>query len=210
MIKYGLPFDERYIGHGTLMEEWEANEMLNPKLRNHETIREVLSDVYSKVKNEPDLTKKMYIDMHFWLPQDILLKADKMTMANSLELRVPLLDINVFNYAKTIPTKYLVNKKETKSIFRKIANEKIPSEWASRRKLGFPVPFSKWIKEEKYYKKVKQAFNQDYVIDFFDRDKINKLLEEHFENKKNNGRKIYNIYTFLIWYQVYFIDWKET
>ena len=61
-----------------------------------------------------------------------------------------------------------------------------------------------------YYKKVKQAFNQDYVIDFFDRDKINKLLEEHFENKKNNGRKIYNIYTFLIWYQVYFIDWKET
>ena len=210
LIKYGLPFDERYIGHGTLMEEWEANEMLNPKLRNHETIREVLSDVYSKVKNEPDLTKKMYIDMHFWLPQDILLKADKMTMANSLELRVPLLDINVFNYAKTIPTKYLVNKKETKSIFRKIANEKIPSEWASRRKLGFPVPFSKWIKEEKYYKKVKQAFNQDYVIDFFDRDKINKLLEEHFENKKNNGRKIYNIYTFLIWYQVYFIDWKET
>ena len=206
LIKYGLPFDERYIGHGTLMEEWEANEILSERLKNNEKISEVLKPIYQKVKKENTLTKKMYIDMHFWLPQDILLKADKMTMANSLELRVPLLDINVFNYARKIHPKLLVHNKETKHIFRKIANEKIPSEWANRRKLGFPVPFSKWIREEKYYKKVKETFNKEFVSKFFDKEVINKLLDNHFTNKKNNGRKIYNIYTFLIWYQVYFIN----
>lgn len=206
LIKYGLPFDERYIGHGSLMEEWEANEILSDDLKNDEMISDVLRSTYNKVKNQSDLTKKMFVDMHFWLPQDILLKADKMTMANSLELRVPLLDINVFNYAKTIPNKYLIQNKQTKKIFREIAHEKIPEQWAKRRKLGFPVPFSKWICEKKYYEKIKEMFNQEFVEEFFDKKIINNLLEEHYHNQKNNGRKIYNIYSFLIWYQVYFID----
>ena len=144
--------------------------------------------------------------MFFWLPQDILLKADKMTMANSIELRVPLLDKQVFNIAKTIPTKYQIKNKQTKYMFRQIANEKIPEEWSKRRKLGFPVPFSKWIREEKYYKKVKKMFNQEYVSDFFDKNHINNLLEEHYKEIKNNGRLIYNIYVFLIWYKKYFIE----
>ena len=206
---YGLPFDERYIGHGTLMEEWEANEILCNELKSNETIRDTIKPVLDKIKTRDTLTKKMYIDMHFWLPQDILLKADKMTMANSLELRVPLLDINVFNYASSIPTKYLVEKKETKSIFRKIANNKIPEEWSKRRKLGFPVPFSQWIREEKYYKKVKEMFNQKFVKEFFDQAVIEQMLEEHYHNKKNNGRKIYNVYSFLTWYKVYFLDEKN-
>lgn len=205
LIKYGLPFDERYIGHGTLMEEWEANEILCDDLKSNETIHDVLKPVYNKVKKENLLTKKMYIDMHYWLPQDILLKADKMTMANSIELRVPLLDINVYSYAKTIPEKYLIHNKQTKYIFRKIANNKIPEEWSKRRKLGFPVPFSRWLYEDKYYQKVKEMFNQGFVEEFFDKVVINSLLEEHHQHKKNHGRKIYNIYTFLIWYQVYFL-----
>lgn len=205
LIKYGLPFDERYIGHGTLMEEWEANEILCDDLKSNETIHDVLKPTYSEVKKENLLTKKMYIDMHYWLPQDILLKADKMTMANSIELRVPLLDINVYSYAKTIPEKYLIHNKQTKYIFRKIANNKIPEEWSKRRKLGFPVPFSRWLYEDKYYQKVKEMFNQGFVEEFFDKVVINSLLEEHHQHKKNHGRKIYNIYTFLIWYQVYFL-----
>lgn len=202
---YGKPFWERYIGHGTLMSEKEANMILAEDLRNNETIESVIKPFYDKVEDMDDVTKKMYIDMHFWLPQDILLKADKMTMANSVELRVPLLDKVLFSYAKEIPAKYLVRNKETKAIFRDIAGEKIPKEWSSRRKLGFPVPFSKWIREEKYYKKVKEMFNKPYVSEFFDKEYINKLLTEHFNNVKNNGRKIYNIYVFLIWYDVYFI-----
>lgn len=202
---YGKPFYERYIGHGSYMPEEEANEMLREDLRTNETIGDVLKPYYDKVKDMDDVTKKMYIDMHFWLPQDILLKADKMTMANSIELRVPLLDSYLFQYSRQIPTKFLVKDKQTKYLFRDIANEKIPEEWSKRRKLGFPVPFSRWAREEKYYKILKESFNKKYVSQFFDQEYINNLLDDHYNNIKNNGRKIYNIYVFLVWYEVYFI-----
>lgn len=202
---YGKPFYERYIGHGSYMPEEEANEMLREDLRTNETIGDVIKPYYDKVKDMDDVTKKMYIDMHFWLPQDILLKADKMTMANSIELRVPLLDSYLFQYSRQIPTKFLVKDKQTKYLFRDIANEKIPEEWSKRRKLGFPVPFSRWAREEKYYKILKESFNKKYVSQFFDQEYINNLLDDHYNNIKNNGRKIYNIYVFLVWYEVYFI-----
>lgn len=202
---YGKPFYERYIGHGSYMPEEEANEMLREDLRTNETIGDVIKPYYDKVKDMDDVTKKMYIDMHFWLPQDILLKADKMTMANSIELRVPLLDSYLFQYSRQIPTKFLVKDKQTKYLFRDIANEKIPEEWSKRRKLGFPVPFSRWAREEKYYKILKESFNKEYVSQFFDQEYINNLLDDHYNNIKNNGRKIYNIYVFLVWYEVYFI-----
>ncbi len=204
LIRYGLPFYERYIGHGSYMESDEANLILADPLKNDETIADVIKPYYDQVKNESELTKKMFIDYHFWLPQDILLKADKMSMSHSIELRTPLMDKDVFAYAKTIPNKYLLKNKETKYVFRDIAKETIPDEWARRRKCGFPVPFSKWIRDEKYYKMVKEAFNRDYVKDYFDQNYINQLLEDHYLGKKNNGRKIYNIYCFLVWYKVYF------
>ncbi len=202
---YGKPFYERYIGHGSYMSEEEANEILAKELRSDETIGDIIKPYYDKVKDCDDVTKKMYIDMHFWLPQDILLKADKMTMANSLELRVPLLDSYLFSYARTIPRQYLVKDKQTKYLFREIAREKLPEEWSKRRKLGFPVPFSRWAREEKYYNRIKEMFNKDYVDQFFDKEFINNLLDDHYNNIRNNGRKIYNIYMFLIWYEVYFI-----
>lgn len=204
LIKYSRPFCERYIGHASIMTEDEANNILANHLKDNMTTTDVLKPYYDKVKHENDIVKKMYLDMHFWLPQDILLKADKMTMANSLELRVPFLDKEVWEVASKIPTKYLIRNKKTKEIFRSIADEVMPDEWSKRRKLGFPVPFSKWIKEEKYYKLIKEAFNKDYVSKYFNQEYINTLLEDHYHNKANNGRKIYNIYIFLVWYDVYF------
>jgi asparagine synthase (glutamine-hydrolysing) len=110
----------------------------------------------------------------------------------------------VWKAASQVQTKYLVQGMRTKAIFRDIADEKMPDEWSSRRKLGFPVPFSKWIREEQYYNRLKDAFNKEHVDMFFDRKVINKLLDDHYAGNANNGRKLYNIYTFLIWYQVYF------
>ena len=127
-------------------------------------------------------------------------------MANSLELRVPFLDKEVFDLSKKIPVKYLVCNGTTKYAFREAAKKKIPEEWSKRKKQGFLVPFREWIKEEKYYKKVKDMFNNEWVSEFFDISKINKLLEEHYNNKNNNARKIYTICAFLIWYKDYFID----
>jgi len=129
-----------------------------------------------------------------------------MSMANSLELRVPFLDKEVFNFSRTIPSKYLIKDNQTKYMFRDLAHEKLPEEWSKRRKLGFPVPFSLWVKEEKYYKRIKEIFNEKFVSEFFDKKVINDLLEEHYNNKKNNGRKIYNIYVFLVWYKKFFVE----
>ncbi len=204
LVKYAKPFYERYIGHAFVMDENEANEILCDDLKDNVTLKDILYPYYEKVKDKDELTKKMYIDYHFWLPQDILLKADKMSMAHSLELRVPLLDIKLFDYSRHIPSKFMIKNKQTKYMFRDVAYEKMPDEWAARRKMGFPVPFSKWIKEDKYYKMVKKYFNEKYVGEFFDKEFINKLLEDHYNGKANNGRKIYNIFIFLIWYKVYF------
>lgn len=206
LILYGKPFEQRYIGHGSIFDENEINKVLNENLRDNMKVKDITKPYLDKVKNKDDVTKKMYLDMHFWLPQDILLKADKMTMANSIELRVPLLDKVVFDYAKTIPTKYQVRDGQTKYMFREIAKEAIPEEWAKRRKLGFPVPFSKWIRNEKYYKMIKESFNEEYVDEFFDKKYINNLLEKHYNNEENNGRLIYNIYTFIIWYKRFFVE----
>lgn len=204
ILQLGKPLEERYIGHAFVMDEEEANEILVPRLRDNMMISDIIKPCLEKVKDKDDITKKMYIDLNFWLQKDILLKADKMSMANSLELRVPLLDKEVYEYTKTINPSYMIKDNQTKYIFRDIASERIPKEWSRRRKLGFPVPFSKWIRQEKYYEKVKETFNRNYVSNFFDKDFINKLLDEHYKGIKNNGRKIYNIYIFLIWYKVYF------
>lgn len=206
IIKCAKPIWERFIGHAFVMNEEEANAILAPSLKANQTLADILKPYYDKVKEKDDITKKMYIDYFFWLPQDILLKADKMTMANSIELRVPLLDRILFEHASKIPTKYLIQGKQTKYIFREIADEKMPEKWSKRRKLGFPVPFSKWLKEEKYYKMVREIFEKEYVVEFFEQEKICTLLEEHYKGIKNNGRKIYNIYVFLLWYKKFFIE----
>ncbi len=208
LILYGKPLYSRYIGHGSYMTEEEANLILKEDLRTNETIKDNLKPITDKVKFKDDITKKMLIDMHYWLPQDILLKADKMSMANSLELRVPLLDAVLFDHARKIPTKYLVKDKQTKHLFRTIAHKELPDAWAKRQKLGFPVPFAKWAREEKYYNLIKDYFNKPYVDLFFDKSYINNLLEEHYHNKKSNTRKIYNVFIFLIWYEVYFVNEK--
>ena len=148
----------------------------------------------------------MNIDLHFWLPNDILLKADKMSMANSVELRVPFLDKKVWELSSKIPTKYMVHDNQTKYIFRKVAEKFIPLEWAKRKKLGFPVPFGDYLFEDKYYNYVKEYFNKDYVDEFFKKDVINKMLDDHHSKKQRNGKKIYTILTFLVWYDRFFVQ----
>ena len=199
-----MPLYDHYIGQAFIMDNEEANSLLTNKYKSDITYQSVVKDTIEKVKDKPEIIQKMYLDMKYWLPYDILLKADKMTMANSLELRVPFLDKEVFKMSSKISTKYLIKDNLTKYAFRKAANEKIPEEWSKRKKLGFLVPFREWIKEDKYYNIVKKAFNEKWVEEFFDKEKINNLLNDHYNNVSNNARKIYTIYAFLTWYKVYF------
>lgn len=205
LIKGGQKLEEYYIGEAFIMNDKEANDILSSKYQSKLSFKDITKPYYEEVKNQTELVKKQYIDMNLWLPNDILLKADKMTMANSLELRVPFLDKELFKQSLSIPSKYKVNDQTTKYALRKASERVIPENWAKRPKKGFPVPFTIWIKEDKYYKLVKEMFEEEFVKEFFDQNKILNLLEEHYNNKQNNGRKIYTIYSFLIWYKEYFI-----
>lgn len=204
--KYGQSIEERYIGQAKIMSDDEANRILSADYKNPIKSTDLTAKYYKDVEDADDVTKRSYLDMHMWIVDDILLKADKMSSANSIEGRTPLLDIEMWNLARQMPSKYKVNGNTTKYAFRLAAERKLPMDWAKRRKAGFLVPFVQWIKEEKYYWIVKEEFNKDYVSEFFDQEAINKLLEDHYQGISNEGRKIYTIYTFLVWYNQYFIE----
>lgn len=206
LIRGGSSVEDYFIGQAQIFEEREAVDILQSPYTKSPSIKEITRPVYNNVKNEDDVTKKQYLDLKLWLAGDILLKADKMSMAHSIELRVPFLDKEVMKVGESIPTKYKVNDENTKVALRYAAKEVLPEEWAKRQKKGFPVPIRFWFKEQKYYDMVKEAFTSDYASEFFDTAKIVKLLDDHFNERCNNARKIYTIYVFLVWYKRFFID----
>ena len=209
LIKYGQNVEDYYIGQAFIMGGDEADGILAGKYKSGMSYKDVTAPIFEQVKGCSDLVKKMYLDLFLWLPNDILLKADRMSMAHSLEVRMPLLDREVFALASKIPAKYLIKDKVTKYIFREVANKVIPDEWAKRQKLGFPVPFALWLREQKYFDILKSMFDEDFTGEFFNRGKLFALLDEHFNSKRNNGRKLYTIYSFLLWYKIYFIENQE-
>ncbi|MBR3229858.1 MAG: asparagine synthase (glutamine-hydrolyzing) [Bacilli bacterium] len=209
LTKGGSKIEDYYVGNAFIFNNKEANKILSDKYKSNLTYQEITKPYFDKVANEDDLTKMQYLDMYFWLPNDILLKADKMSMANSLELRVPILDKEVFSLAKTIPTKYKLSHNTTKYILRKAASKRIPEAWYKRRKKGFPVPIIKWFREEKYYNIVKEIFEEDFTKEFFDQKLLIKMLDEHYTSKKNHCRKLWTVFVYLVWYKTFFIDFKS-
>ena len=196
--------EERFIGNANLFSDKEKRKIL----KNTEGMKkpeEITKPFYEDTKGMDDVTRMQYIDINFWMIGDILLKADRMSMANSLELRVPFLDKEVWNLARTIPVKYKVTKDgQTKVAMRKAALKNMPEKVASRKKLGFPVPTREWLKQEKYYNIVKKEFESETAKKYFVTEEIVKLLDEHIQLKKDNSRKIWTIYVFLIWYKQFF------
>lgn len=209
LTKGGSKVEDYFIGEAFVFGNKEANDVLSDKYKNKITFQDITKPYYDEVKDKDDLTKMQYLDMHFWLPNDILLKADKMSMANSLELRVPILDKEVFALASTIQTDYKLSHGTTKYILRKAASSRIPEAWYKRPKKGFPVPIIKWFREEKYYNLAKELFNEEFAKEFFNIKKLNKMLDQHYHGKKNHCRKIWTVYVFLVWYKTFFIDFDK-
>ena len=194
--------EDRYIGNAFIFEPNDAKKIVNFNYGN-KTYKDFTKPYYDKVSDLDVVTKMQYIDFNFWLIYDILLKADKMSMANSLEVRVPYLDREVIEYASKLPSKYKIVGNETKYAFRKFAKEELADKVADKKKLGFPVPIREWLKEDDVYQEVKNMFLESEY--FFKPKKIIKLLDDHKAGKRDNSRKIWTIYTFLVWYQEYFI-----
>lgn len=194
--------EDRYIGNAFIFEPNDAKKIVNFNYGNKK-YKDFTKPYYDKVSDLDVVTKMQYIDFNFWLIYDILLKADKMSMANSLEVRVPYLDREVIEYASKLPSKYKIVGNETKYAFRKVAKEELADKVADKKKLGFPVPIREWLKEDDVYQEVKNMFLESEY--FFKSKKIIKLLDDHRAGKRDNSRKIWTIYTFLVWYQEYFI-----
>lgn len=161
--------------------------------------------VFDRVKGEDEITKMQLADIYTWLLYDILQKADKMSMASSLELRVPFLDKEMLKIAMQIPSKFRVGKHATKLALREYAAEQLPEKTANMIKLGFPVPLHDWLSQDLYYNMVKEVFLSDTAAEFFNRDAIIKLLDDHRDGRAANMKRIWSVYSFLLWYDEFFV-----
>ena len=203
LIRGSKDLQERFIGNAFMLNEQERERILkNPTGKFHHT--QLTKPFYDKVKHLDDVTKMQYIDIHFWLIGDILLKADKMSMAHSLEVRVPFLDRVVFDVARKVPTEYKVTKENTKYAMRQAAHRYLPDMVAEKKKLGFPVPIRVWLREDKYYNIVKEAFHSPAAQEYFKTEEIMKYLDDHKAGKADNSRKIWTVYMFLVWHKQFF------
>ena len=203
LIRGSKTIEEQFIGNCSMFTMKEKRRLLKDDFP--VTVPQLITKpVYGRVKGMDDVTKMQYLDINVWLAGDILLKADRMSMANSLELRVPFLDRRVFDVAARIPRRLRVNSQNTKYALRKAAMKHLPEATAQKKKLGFPVPIRVWLREDKYYNLVKQSFTSKTAQQFFHTDFLVKLLDAHRSGKCDNSRKIWTIFCFLVWYDIYF------
>lgn len=203
LIRGAQTIEENFIGNCSMFTMEEKRRLLKPGLPCTRP-QEVTKPVYDRAQGLDDVTKMQLLDINVWLAGDILLKADRMSMANSLELRVPFLDKEVFAVASRIPRRLRVNRENTKVAMRKAALRRLPTATAQKKKLGFPVPTRVWLREDRYYNIVRQAFESETAAQFFQTKELVALLDEHRAGRRDNNRKIWTIYVFLIWYDIYF------
>ncbi|MFZ7944976.1 asparagine synthase (glutamine-hydrolyzing) [Neobacillus sp. 19] len=198
------PMEERYIGNAKMFTEEEKRDLLNVY---HEGLNylDVTNPLYQESRGYDPVDRMQYIDIHTWMRGDILLKADRVTMAHSLELRVPFLDKAVFEVASKIPTSLKTTNGTTKYILRKAAEGIVPAHVLDRKKLGFPVPIRHWLKNEMndWAKKIIRESNTDHLIN---KAYVSRLLEDHCQGKADNSRKIWTVLMFMVWHQVYVED----
>ncbi len=202
LVRRGEKLENSYIGVNRNFSEKTARKVLR---KNYELKAiDVTKDVYNEFKDYSNIDKMQAIDINFWLMKDILLKADRMTMASSIEGRVPFIDKEVFSVASKLPFDYKVTKENTKVALREAARKVIPTDAYKKKKLGFPVPIREWIKDGAFKEDIEKTINSDVANKYFNVKFLNKLFNEHLSGKKDNYRKIWTVYTFIKWYQVFF------
>ncbi len=209
LIRACDPLEERYIGNAFMYDYKQKKDLLkDPSIATRP--QDYARKYYYRCRKYDDVTKMQYLDINMWMVGDILLKADRMSMANSLELRVPFLDKEVFRVASSLPTSLRCNKSNTKYAMRKAAVRHMPEATAEKEKLGFPVPTRVWLRDEKYYNVVKKKFTGKTAEKFFNTDTLVAWLDEHFSEKEDNSRRVWTVYVFLVWYDIYFDENSES
>ncbi len=202
--RYGDNLKSFYVGNTNIMKEDEKRRIL--KSYNPDVLPiNLVKSIYDETEGLDPLTKMSDVDIQIWLEGDIYLNVDKMSTAAGLEIRMPLTDLRVFDIASRMPSKYKVNAEQNKVAFRTAAAKVLPEEIAFRKKLGFIVPIRIWLADEKYNADVREKFSSEYAAKFFDLDEIGGIFREYVGGNSDNWRKVWTIYTFLVWYEEYFV-----
>ncbi|WP_078428617.1 asparagine synthase (glutamine-hydrolyzing) [Alkalihalobacterium alkalinitrilicum] len=196
MIRGCTPLEERYVGNAKIFSNKEKQRVLRHELCS--TYQDITKQLYNNSSKLDSFTKMQYIDIMTWLRGDILVKADKMSMAHSIELRVPFLDREVWNIAKQLSTVEKITKYGTKQILRQAFSPVIPGHVVNRRKLGFPVPIRIWLKNQ-WYDWAKDWIKNDRIEEYIDQQYILDLLDEHALGRKDYSRKLWTVLCFSLW-----------
>ena len=202
--RYGENLKNFYVGNTNIMKEDEKQKILK-KYDPDVLPIELARGIYEETEGLDPLTKMSDVDIQIWLEGDIYLNVDKMSTAAGLEIRMPLTDRRIFDIASRMPSRYKVNEEQNKVAFRTAAAKVLPEEIAFRKKLGFIVPIRIWMADERYNQDVQRLFHSDIAEKFFDVDAINAIFDEYVGGNSDNWRKVWTIYTFLVWYEEYFV-----
>ena len=207
LMRGAHPLPERYIRLEYNFPWAEALDLLAPELGARcaaaPTPWELAAPLFAEIKAD-EITAMQTADILTWMQQDILLKADKMSMASSLELRVPFLDREVFALASTLPASQRAGRRETKIALRAAAARTLPQATAAMPKQGFVTPLAQWLQEEPWHSQVREVLNSERARRFFRTDRLNALLDEHQRGPRSHMKKIWSAYCFLIWHEQYF------
>ncbi|WP_026074224.1 asparagine synthase (glutamine-hydrolyzing) [Brevibacillus massiliensis] len=209
LIRGSKTVEERFFGNALIFDEELKERVVTrdiTRLDSYQNPWMITEEIYKKAAAYDDVTKMQYLDIHTWLRGNILMKADKMTMANSLELRVPFIDVKVFEFAATIPTKYKIANGTTKHVLREAMKDFLPPDIKTRPKLGFPVPTRHWLKHQ-FYKWAKELIFESKVDYLINKAFVLYMLDEHREGHADYSRKIWTILVFMLWHQI-FIEQK--
>ena len=202
LVRRGLSLEERYFGPTALLTEREKRRLLPGYEGDGDPVC-LTESSWDMTEDQDPVTRMQQVDLQLWLAGDILLKADKMSMAHSLELRVPYLDKEVFALAAALPAAAKANARMTKIALRQAAARTLPPAAAARKKLGFPVPVRDWLRQEPYTSRVRAVFSRPAAGEFFNVRLLHTMLNQHLHGG-DCWRQIWCVYSFLIWYEQFF------
>lgn len=209
IVRRGSKLEDIYTGVNKIFSEKEIKKALDFSFFGtckNITSYKITKPIFDKYIHKNNVIKMQATDINLWLVRNILLKADKMTMANSVEARTPFLDKKVFEIASSLPMQYKLSKTNTKIALREASKKIIPNKAYEKKKLGFPVPLREWMREDDVYNEIKKTICSDYAKQFFNQNYVIHLLDQHKTQKRDNYKKVWSIYCFIKWYEIFFIE----
>ncbi|MDQ4103213.1 MAG: asparagine synthase (glutamine-hydrolyzing), partial [Actinomycetota bacterium] len=196
-----LTLEQRYYGNARIFRDDQLREVLreyDPTVSH----TDITAEPYAISAGWDPVARMQHVDLFTWLRGDILVKADKMTMANSLELRVPFLDPEVFRVAATIPLEEKITRETTKHALRQALRDIVPAHVLNRRKLGFPVPIRHWLRHD-LHDWARAIVDDSGTSEFLDLAAVHAMLDEHRAGPRDYSRRIWAVLVFMLWHGIF-------